>query len=194
MLTLTKRAVVFVFGVLLIALGLGVLGLVWEFVGLRDFSVGSLGLIVDFSELSAQDRLVWTIYAGVSLATGVGAVILALRQKRPPRSFEIQRTTHPSGVGDLRVTLRKRGLMALMAFLAESIEGVGEATPAVQLSEDGWDIGMVLYLDTGAVIPEVVDRTRALLRSKIETQTGIQVDQLTIEVELLRKPRQKRVA
>lgn len=168
---------------------LGVLGI---FLGVKLATL-HLGLIppLDLSFLGTAVALGPTDQVGAALLGiailllgGITLLVLSLAGlAQPDRQFvlKVHGESGERARGELRVA--ERGLLKMLAWTAEDIQGVNTVEPRLKLGRDGWEVRCTVALLHDAVIAEVSEELRRTLRHALERQTGLQVGRVDILVQ-----------
>lgn len=124
---------------------------------------------------------------GVGISGGaLGLALLGLAfsgLRRPERRFRLR--LHSDRVDRARggVTVSESGLLKLLAWAAEDIEGINGVDPTLNLGKGGWQVRCIVSVWHDKPLTEVSDALRAALRQALERHTGVQVDRIDVDVQ-----------
>ncbi len=102
---------------------------------------------------------------------------------RPQKHFRLR--IHGDKIARARgeVVVAEGGLLKLLAYAAEDIDGVSGAEPSLKLGNKGWEIRCVISVWHDKSLTEIVEALRRDLRHALERHTGTQVERIDVIVQ-----------
>lgn len=140
---------------------------------------------LDLYSLAHESRMRWL--AALSMTTGVSLLLVVAAvtrtRSRSPQAFTLKDSEVPGAYSHARVTLSRRGVLALVAHIAQSVPGVYDAVSTVSLGKDGWEIDCKISVWGDARLPELIPQLRERIKGQLLHHTGIHVENLSLHTQ-----------
>lgn len=193
-----RTLVTFLVGALLLVAG-GVLVLTaLGFMPDLDMKWFGFELKLALLQLDYEHRMKWLAGGVVAFIIGMLSIVVSISRMAPAREkeFVLKSSIHQGSAKHARVTLSRRGVTALVAYLIESIAGVYDAKPVVKLSKKGWHVDSKIAVWGSSQLPEVIAQIEEKLHKELTHHTGITIHHLDLHAQyeaLTHAERQERV-
>ncbi len=165
-----------------------------------DLDVKWLGFELKLAllQLDYEHRMKWLAGGAVAFLVGVLSIVVSVSRMTPAKEkeFILKSSIHQGSAQHARVTLSRRGVTALVAYLIESIAGVYDAQPVVELSKKGWHVDSKIAVWGSSKLPEVIAQIEEKLHKELSHHTGINIHHIDLHAQyeaLTHAERQERV-
>ncbi len=172
-------------GVLLLSAGGALVLAALGFVPELDVKWSGLELKLNLLSLAYEHRMKWLGAGALAFLLGTGAIVISLARMFPakPRDFILKSSVHHGAAQTAQVTLSRRGMTALVAYIVESITGVYDAKPSITLNKKGWHIDCMIAVWGSANLPEVIAQVEEKLQHEVSRHTGIHVQHIDLHAQ-----------
>lgn len=165
-----------------------------------DLDMKWFGLEVKLALLTLdyEQRMKWLGGGALAFLIGVVAIIVSIARIAPRRdnNFVLKSSIHRGASQGAHVTLSRRGVTALVAYMVETVVGVYDAKPVVELKKEGWHIDCKIAVWGSAALPQVITQIEEKIQHDLLFHTGIAVSHLDVHAQyeaLTHAERQERV-